>query len=64
MKVRTITNWNGSGAQRYVKAEIAEALLEALINTTALVDLKYGNTDEIANTVIKMANAAIKKAEE
>ena len=35
MKTLTISNYNGTNPKRYVKAEVAEALLEALKNLLA-----------------------------
>jgi len=40
----------------------APDLLEALQNTMALVDLKYGNTDHTAGPVMDLAHAAVAKA--
>ena len=65
MKVRTITNWNGTNPQRYVKAEIAEALLTICKETLdALEFLSKVSPSTLGEVAIDKVKTAIKKAEE
>jgi len=63
MKITTISNHNGSHSKRYVRSEVAEALLESLIKIEKWNRSKSNASDkrEAISQIVEYAIAKVKE---